>query len=43
MPNVRRIWHFKPLNAQHQGLQNLSIANFFAILLQCNFKDKIAL
>ena len=36
MPNVRRIWHFKPQSTQHLELQNPSIANFFAILLQCN-------
>ena len=43
MPNVRRIWHFKPQSTQHLELQNPSIANFFAILLQCNSKGKIAL
>ena len=43
MPNVRRIWHFKPQSAQHQGMQNPNIANFFAILLQCNSKGRIAL
>ena len=36
MPNVRRIWHFKSQSTQHLELQNPSIANFFAILLQCN-------
>ena len=36
IPNVRRIWHFKPQSALHQGMLNPSIANFFAILLQCN-------
>ena len=43
MPNVRRIWHFKPQSTQHLELQNPSIANFFAILLQCNSKGRIAL
>ena len=43
MPNVRRIWHFMPQSAQHQGMQNPNIANFFAILLQCNSKGRIAL
>ena len=43
MPNVRRIWHFKPQSTQHLELQNPSIANFFAILLQCNSKCRIAL
>ena len=36
MSNVRRIWHFDPHSALHQGMLNPSIANFFAILLQCN-------
>ena len=32
MPNIKRIWHFKPQNALHQGMLNPTIANFFAIL-----------
>ena len=43
MPNVRQIWHFKPQTALHQEMLNPTIANFFAILLQCNSKVRIAL
>ena len=37
MPNLREIWNFNPQNHIHWGILNNSIANFFAILLQCNF------
>ena len=43
MSNVRDIWHFKPQNVLHQEILLLSIANFFTIVLQCNFIFKIAL
>ena len=43
MSNVRRIWHFKPQNALHQGMLNPTIASFFAILLQCYSKIRITL
>ena len=40
MPNLREIWNFKPQNYLHWGMLNNSIANFFAILLQCNSKHR---
>ena len=43
MPNVRDIWHFKPQNILHQEMRLLSIANFFAIVLQCNSIFRITL
>ena len=43
MPNLREIQNFKPQNHLHQRMLNSSIANFFAILLQCNSKHRIAL
>ena len=43
MSNLREIWNFKPQNHLYWGMLNSSIANFFAILLQCNSKHRIAL
>ena len=43
MPNRREIWNLKPQNHLHWGMLNNSITNFFAILLQCNSKHRIAL
>ena len=43
MPYLREIWNFKPKELLHQGMVNGSIANFFAILLQYNFKHRIVL
>ena len=42
MTYLRKIWHFKPKKLLHQGIVNSSIANFFAILLQYNSKQRIA-
>ena len=42
-PNVREIWHFKSQKTMHQGTLMPSIANFFAIVLQCNSTFRIAL
>ena len=43
MSNLKEILIFKSQNYLYWGMSKSNIVNFFAILLQCNSKDRYAL